>query len=787
MLHFGLWLQVRLRVLCVRCSCRCIPNARLRLQDIVLIPFSVRGIAQFHFVVTDTDCEEATRASAPRASEGILQWLQTMSTCLKGDVEPAVHVGSVECPIPVRDAADFRAGRLPEAYEVWDKVFIPESGVLPETAALVRKWLRNGVHLPDFFQPFAGVIFGVPVNAATPRPRMLPNLPMDTAEDEEFVHAAIAELLRTGAATAVLERPTLVLPIGVATNDAGKRRLILDGRWLNCWIPSPDMSYENLVEFRYGLHEQDVMFSVDHKSGYHHVPLTQESRQYVGFEWGGQYYTFTVLPFGISPACYIYNTLSSVMAGYFRSRRLHLVMYIDDFGFALPKRWPEWKKRLAVAFSFTSFFAAGYYVSLDKCDLGLTELLRLLGFMVDTVNQRFSVPSDKWERILALMADVLIAGGAVRARIESLVGKLQALALAVPCVPIFLRSWYDVLAGTAVQWPRATDWVAATPQALSDLEALSGLKQWEPLSCWKPERHVRLETDASDNGWGAALFVDGVILVGEPFHDKELPYHIHVKETMAVEYALAYLGEKIPKPCYLDVYVDNTAVQYGLLKGSSPDELARALAKSILAWQLESNVTIRMHRICTKSNVLADTMSRLFRPDRAQAEGRIRAPAWGIPLRPIERGDHKLAPYWFAALERIIAPERFTIDICANAANCQLPRFIARDNCDFAEAVDVLAYTFPLGVLEFVYCNPPWSIIAPVWVHLRQCRVAGALLFPWVPRYSWFGMVQREAKRCFVLAPQGARDVFYQPSLNYQGSLGPIKWPLGVALFDFSA
>jgi Reverse transcriptase (RNA-dependent DNA polymerase)/RNase H-like domain found in reverse transcriptase len=747
----------------------------------------VWGNAQFHFVVTDTDSAGAAVNGEAAARAGVMQWLQTLSTLLKGDVEPPVQVGNRECPIPVRDAANFRAGRLPEAYVAWDKVFIPESGAAPETAALVRKWLRDGVHLPDFFQPFSGLIFGVPVDAATPKPWTLANLPMESAEDVEFARTAVAELLRTGAAVAVLERPTLVLPIGVATNDAGKRRLILDGRWLNCWIPSPDMSYENLVEFRYGLNKQDVMFSVDHKSGYHHVPLTQESRQYVGFEMDGRHYTFTVLPFGISPACYIYNTMSSVMAGYFRSRCLHLVMYIDDFGFALPKRWPDWRKRLAVGFVFTSFFAAGYYVSLDKCDLGLTESLRLLGFMVDTVNQRFSVPGDKWARILALMAEVLIAGGATRNRIESLLGKLQALVLAVPCVPIFLRSWFDMLTDRAVEQPRAGEWIVATPQALNDLEALSGLKQWEPLSSWKPERHVRLETDASDHGWGAALFVDGVILLGEPFSEDELPYHIHVKETMAVEYALAHLGERIPKPCYLDVYVDNTAVQYGLLKGSSPDELARTLARSILAWQLESNVTIRMHRIGTKSNVLADTMSRLFHPDAAQVGSRLRTLAWRPSFRPIERGDHKLAPYWFAALERIVAPERFTIDICANFANCQLPRFISRDNCEFAEAVDVLAYTFPLGVQEFVYCNPPWSIIAPVWVHLRQCRVAGALLFPWVPRYGWFGMVQREAKRCFVLAPQGAMDVFFQPSLNYQRSLGPIKWPLGVALFDFSA
>jgi hypothetical protein len=169
----------------------------------------VWGNLQFYFVVTDTDVEGTSRTDTAAPCAGVMQWLQTMSTLLKGEVEPTVRVGNVECPIPVRDATDFRAGRLPEAYDAWDKVFIPESGAAPETAALVRKWLRDGVHLPDFFQPFTGLIFGVLVDAATPKPWALPNLPMDTAEDVEFACTAIAELLRTGAAVTVLEQPTL--------------------------------------------------------------------------------------------------------------------------------------------------------------------------------------------------------------------------------------------------------------------------------------------------------------------------------------------------------------------------------------------------------------------------------------------------------------------------------------------------------------------------------------------------------------------------------------------------
>jgi Reverse transcriptase (RNA-dependent DNA polymerase) len=741
---------------------------------------------QFCFAVKDF----AANGLAPMVGPGVhpMEWLERIWNGLEnGEEHAAPQVGTEELPIPIRDASSFVAGRLPEAFQMWDSVFIPKSGASEKLATLTRKWLSSAVHLPDFFKYYEGEAFGEFVAAERPAGRVLRNLPFDSSEDAAFARQAVAELVRTGAAVRVDLIPKLVLPIGVAINDAGKRRLILDARYLNLWTPSPEMSYETLTDFRYGLKPGDLMFSVDHKSGYHHVPLTEESREYVGFHLDGQYYMFTVLPFGIAPACYIYNTLSSVLAGYLRAHGVHLIFYIDDFGVSIPKEWPEWKRRLVVAAVFVTFFCAGYYVSLEKCDLALEPSLRLLGFTVDTANQRFAVPQDKWERIHSLMIQVLEVGGGSRTTIESLVGKLQALALAVPCVPIFLRSWHDLMAKAA---RRGKQWIAASASALADLEVLEDLRSWEPLSSWKPERHVRLETDASDHGWGAALFIDGVQLVGAPFDHGLLEYHISVKETLAVEFALEVLGAIIPKPCHLDVYVDNTAVQFGLLKGSSPDELARTLARSILAWQLRSNVTIHMHRITTKSNVLADTMSRLFGPSGSMARGAVLArPAASLSMdgrEKLDRGDHKLGPEWFAALQRVVEPEVFTIDICASPGNAQLPRFITREFCSEAVAMDALAYTFPLGAAEYVYCNPPWTLIAPLWVHLRQCRVAGAMLFPWVPMYRWFGMVQREAKRCFVLAPQGAKDVFLQPSLNYNGSVGPIRWPLGVALFDFS-
>jgi hypothetical protein len=60
--------------------------------------------------------------------------------------------------------------------------------------------------------------------------------------------------------------------------------------------------------------EQDAyMFSFDLKSGYHHVEIFEGHQTYLGFTWKcpvslhEKFYVFTVLPFGLSTACYIYS------------------------------------------------------------------------------------------------------------------------------------------------------------------------------------------------------------------------------------------------------------------------------------------------------------------------------------------------------------------------------------------------------------------------------------------------------------------------------------------------
>lgn len=75
-------------------------------------------------------------------------------------------------------------------------------------------------------------------------------------------------------------------------------------------------------------------FTYDLKSGYHHVEIFPDHRQYLGFSWRFdsvvKYFVFTVLPFGLSSAPYIFTKLARTLVGYLRGLGRRVVTFLDD-------------------------------------------------------------------------------------------------------------------------------------------------------------------------------------------------------------------------------------------------------------------------------------------------------------------------------------------------------------------------------------------------------------------------------------------------------------------------
>ena len=103
--------------------------------------------------------------------------------------------------------------------------------------------------------------------------------------------------------------PTVCSPLQVVVNAKGKRRLVIDLQYINQYLQLSKFKYEGLNLIPLLFQKGDFDFTFDLKSGYHHVDIHKDSQAFLGFSWGEgvsrQFYTFTVLSFGLASACYV--------------------------------------------------------------------------------------------------------------------------------------------------------------------------------------------------------------------------------------------------------------------------------------------------------------------------------------------------------------------------------------------------------------------------------------------------------------------------------------------------
>ena len=73
----------------------------------------------------------------------------------------------------------------------------------------------------------------------------------------------------------------------------------------------------------------------DMKSGYHHVDICPDHQQFLGFQWSLKStkmlnFCFTVLPFGLSSAPYLFTKLFRPLVAHWRALDFRIVLFLDD-------------------------------------------------------------------------------------------------------------------------------------------------------------------------------------------------------------------------------------------------------------------------------------------------------------------------------------------------------------------------------------------------------------------------------------------------------------------------
>ena len=119
-------------------------------------------------------------------------------------------------------------------------------------------------------------------------------------------------------------------PLIVAENSSGKLRLILDLSNLNFYVRKDKVKFEDWKIAAQYFQKDSYLYKFDLKSGYFHIDICPSHMTYLGFSWNSKFYCYTVLPFGLSSAPYIFSKCLRPMVKFWRQNCIKIVLYLDD-------------------------------------------------------------------------------------------------------------------------------------------------------------------------------------------------------------------------------------------------------------------------------------------------------------------------------------------------------------------------------------------------------------------------------------------------------------------------
>ena len=152
--------------------------------------------------------------------------------------------------------------------------------------------------------------------------------------NSDFVDKSVCELIASGCVKELPFTPFVVSPLSVATNKAGKQRLILDLSLLNKSVCKDKFKYEDWRAAIQLFSKGCYTFKFDLRNGYRHFDVCPQHQTYLGFSWGQKHFCFTVLPFGILSAPFFFTKCLKTLLKFWRQNGINIVLYLDD-GFGI--------------------------------------------------------------------------------------------------------------------------------------------------------------------------------------------------------------------------------------------------------------------------------------------------------------------------------------------------------------------------------------------------------------------------------------------------------------------
>ena len=304
-----------------------------------------------------------------------------------------------------------------------------------------------------------------------------------------------------------------VIPKG---HNTGKWRLITDlsyphGQSVNDGI-DPSLcslmyaTVDEVAEIVVKLGRDALLSKVDIESAYRLIPVHPQDRPLQAMKWDNHIYVDPMLPFGLRSAPKIFNAVADALNWYLHQAGIqYCIHYLDDFIVVTPPGSPEGQKCLTILDQVCS--ALGVPIAEHKRD-GPTTCLVFLGIEINTSTFMLRLPTDKLQRLQALLEEWGDRKSCSRKELESLIGLLNHACKVVRSGRSFLRRMIDLL-HSVHRPPHSSIPIRLNTGFRSDLAWWRAfVSKWNGVSFLPAPSHsptVEMSSDASGS-WGCGAW-----------------------------------------------------------------------------------------------------------------------------------------------------------------------------------------------------------------------------------------------------------------------------------------
>lgn len=455
-----------------------------------------------------------------------------------------------------------------------------------------------------------------------------------------IVEQQLKEEISKGYIITTSKKPRIINAIGAVPKDnSPELRLITDasrpqGASLNSYMTVNPFKFET-VDTAVSLLDKDYyQCKLDLRHGYRSIPIHRDDYQLCGSKWcfdGSTQPTYlmdTRLCFGAAKAPQIFQRITSAVARIVQRAGHSCLVYLDDFYVC----GPTYNEALAAyQFLHQLLLDLGFIINEAKC-LGPTQRLPFLGIMIDSHEQTLSMPEQKLEDLRSELSRWEGKKRATKRDLQRLLGRINWVARVVRAARPFMRRLINLLRTAS----RPNHHIRLSAGAKQDLAWLATLSvHFNGVAYWlttKPLPDHAIATDASSHAAAAVHAGDYVYSDFTADYPELLEQPIHVKELYAILLAFRRWAP-IWRDKMVHVFTDNTVAMAAVNKGSSLCTRSMPLLREIYLLMAQHNIYVRAKRVDSKSNALADALSRM-----ADMKYMIRASQllreWDIPCCP---------------------------------------------------------------------------------------------------------------------------------------------------------